>query len=113
MLTVACFLIQHERYSDEALRWIERQLRANLEEGISADQIRRQANQQVQQAQRTWKVTRSPGAPALPKAAWSITIADVDAGCLDENGLPDAERYCQLIRQWARATHSEMQRYFK
>jgi hypothetical protein len=33
-LTVACFMIQHQRYSDEALAWIAQSLRAYLEEGV-------------------------------------------------------------------------------
>ncbi len=103
MLTVACFMIQHGRYGDEALKWIERQLRAYLEEGLPVEQIRKQGARQTGQAERTWKVTRQPEAPLLPKIAWSMTIADVAAN------YRDAGSYCELVRQWARVTLREMQ----
>jgi hypothetical protein len=103
MLTVACFLIQHGRYSDAALTWIARQLRAYLEEGIPAGQIRQQAARETGQARRTWKVIRQPGARPLPKVEWSVTIADVAAHA------QDAESYRDWITRWARATLREMQ----
>ncbi len=103
MLTVACFMIQHGRYSDEALIWIEQQLRANLDEGIPAGQIRRQAAKEANQSRRTWKVTRRPDAPPQAKIGWSVTIADVAAN------YHDANSYRQWVKRWARATLMDMQ----
>lgn len=102
MLTVACFMIQHGRYSDEALAWIAAQLRASLEQGVPADQIRREAARRVDQTTRTWKVTRRADASALPKIPWSLTIADV------ATDYRDAASYCALIRAWATRTLAEM-----
>jgi hypothetical protein len=102
MLTVACFMIQHRRYSDEALNWIEEKLRANLEGGIPAEQIRRQASKETGQGKRTWKVTRRSGDSPLQKIAWSMTIADV------ASKYHDAESYRDCINQWARTTLLEM-----
>jgi hypothetical protein len=101
-LTVACFMIQHGRYSDEALAWIEGQLRAYLYEGAPPEHIRRQAARETSQSMRTWKVSRPAGAPPLPRVAWSMTIADV-AG-----RYRDAESYRDLVRQWAHSTLQEM-----
>jgi len=102
MLTVACFMIQHGRYSDEALVWIEQKLRDNLG-GVPASTIRRQAGKETGQHTRTWKVTRRPGARRLPTVAWSMTIADVAAN------YQDAKSYCQLVKQWAQVTLHEME----
>ena len=102
MLTVACFMIQHGRYSDEALNWIEEKLRATLEGGITAEQIRRQASKETGQEKRTWKVTRRTGDSPLRKIAWSMTIADV------ASKYHDAESYRDCINQWARRTLLEM-----
>ena len=102
MLTVACFTIQHGRYSDEALVWIEGKLREYLEEGSSTEQIRRQAGKEADQQARTWKVTRQPDAPRLPKIAWSMTIADV------ASRAQDAKSYCEQVELWARVTLHEM-----
>ena len=107
-LTVACFMVQHGRYSDEGLRWIERQLRAHLEEQVPVEEIRRRAQREADQARRSWKVTRQPDDPPPPNIAWSMTIADVAAGCLDEHGQPEARRYRQLIHRWGTTTLKEM-----
>lgn len=101
-LTVACFMIQHGRYSDEGLRWIEQKLRAHLEDGVPVDVIRRRAAEEADQANRAWKVARSPGAAPLPKIAWSLTIADVAAH------RQDAASYRDRVREWARTTLQEM-----
>jgi hypothetical protein len=103
MLTVACFMIQHGLYSDEALVWIAQKLRATLEEGLPAEKIRRQAAREAGPGARTWKVTRQPGARPLPKIAWSMTIVDVAAH------YQDAIRYCTAVTRWARSTLQEMQ----
>ena len=105
-LTVACFMIQHGRYSDAALAWIAQMLRENLEGGVPVERIRQQANEEADQTRRTWKVVRPPDARPLPKIAWSMTITGVAAR------YQDAASYCELVRQWARVTLAEMQSYF-
>jgi hypothetical protein len=105
MLTVACFMIQHRRYSDEALVWIEQQLRAHLERDVPVGQIRKHAAQEARQDKRAWKVTRRPGEKPLPPIAWSMTIADV------AQGYQDAASYRDLVKQWAKATLKEMRPY--
>jgi hypothetical protein len=102
MLTVACFMIQHGRYSDEALIWIEHKLRAYLEDGTPIEQIRKQAGREAGQDTRTWKVTRQPGTLPPPKVSWSMTIADI------ASNYQDACSYCKLVTQWAHTTLSEM-----
>jgi len=103
MLTVACFMIQHERYSDEALIWIEKKLHEHLEEGRPVELIRQQAANEANQARRTWKVTRQPGARQLPRIKWSMTIADV------ASTYQNAEDYRELVQHWAQCTLREMQ----
>ena len=100
--TVACFMIQHRRYSRAALGWIARQLRDSLENGVTIQHIRRQAQQQVRQDERSWKVLRPPDEPLPEKIPWSVTIADV-AG-----QAQDADLYCAGVLAWARATLTEM-----
>lgn len=107
MLTVACFMIQHRRYSDAGLRWIERQLRHYLESGRPQEQIREQAASETDQSRRTWKVTRQPDEPPLPRIPWSVTIADV------AKNYQDAASYCEWVRRWARATVQEVKPWLK
>jgi len=102
MLTVACFMIQHRRYSDEALIWIEQKLHDYFERGFPVDQIRHRAEIETDQARRAWKVIRQADAPPLPEIAWSMTIVDVAAN------YQDAQSYCELVERWARTTLHEM-----
>ena len=95
-------MIQHGRYSDEGLTWIEQKLREHLENGVAVEQIRREGGAEADQARRRWKVVRTPDAPPMKKIAWSMTIADVAAQ------YQNAEQYQELIRQWARVTLQEM-----
>jgi hypothetical protein len=103
LLTVACYMIQHGRYTDEALLWIAKQLRDYLEKSLPAEQIRRQAAIEADQSQRTWQITRGLGDPPQAYIPWSMTIIDVAAQYRD----PDS--YRQLVEEWARRTLSEMQ----
>jgi len=98
-LTVACYMVQHEGYSDEAYVWMQSALRNYLEEGVTTELIRQDA---AQGPGRTKGIRRRADAPPLPKMAWSMTIADVAAQ------MVDAESYCKLIEQWGHFTLKEM-----
>jgi hypothetical protein len=104
--TVACFMIQHGRYSDEALRWMQPMLRASLDEQLTAQQLRKRAANGINDTPRTWKVTRRADAPPLPKVAWSVTITDV------AQSMQDPEKYCAHVKQWAHATWQQMASLF-
>lgn len=102
VLTVATFMIQHGRYSDEALEHMQPLLRDFLAGRLSQEQMRRQLGKSANQANRPWKVTRPDGAPPLPRIAWSLTIADVARQAVD------AESYRAAIKQWARSTLAQL-----
>jgi Family of unknown function (DUF5946) len=102
-LTVTCFMVQHGRYSDEALAWIEPHLRTVLEGEVTSRQIVQKMNRVLGQGHRSWKVNRRPGEPPLLKIPWSMTIADVAVN------HHDAHSYCARVEQWAYATLHEMQ----
>jgi hypothetical protein len=108
-LTVTCFMIQHGRYSDEALVWIEKKLRDHVERVIPVDQIRQEASKDADQTTRGWRINRQAGATPQKKINWSMTIANVAAGYVDEAGNPNPVRYRALVEKWARATLEEMQ----
>jgi hypothetical protein len=97
-LTVSVFMIQHGRYSDKALAWIQPLMRDFLSEKLTQEQIRRLARPTTDQTNRAWKVTRPADAPAAPRPAWSMTIADVAARA------KDAESYRAAVKEWARRT---------
>jgi hypothetical protein len=100
--TVACFMIQRGRYSDEALTGIQSLLEAALVEQLPPHQLRERATKGMSKATRTWQITRPADAPPLPHVAWSVTIADV------ARSIQDPELYCDHVKQWARATLQQM-----
>ena len=106
-LTVATFMTEHGRYTDEAQAWIKQKLRENLEENTPVEQIRRAANRETNQANRTWKVVRSPDAPPPARVAWEMTIVDV-ARRHDASGL-DAGAYREAVMDWARTTLRQLE----
>jgi hypothetical protein len=99
-LTVACYMIQHNKYSEDALVWIKERLREFLEKGIPIETIRQQAKMETDQSKRSWRVT-SKRTDRI-RIHWSMTIMDVAAQ------YHDAESYCRLIRQWAEKTLADM-----
>lgn len=101
-LSVACFMIQHGRYSDEALAWIHEKLRVYLDQELTHEQLRRLIANETSNASRKWKILRQPGAAPLPKTEWSMTIIDV------VKDAPDAETYCKQVRRLARVTLEQM-----
>lgn len=95
-LTVACFMLQHGRYSDKALTWIIPMMRRYIEENLSPQQLRQIASQGTDNTTRTWKILRQPDEPPPLKVAWSMTIVDV------ASNLQDHTQYCAQIQKWAR-----------
>jgi hypothetical protein len=106
-LTVAVFMSQHGRYTDEAQAWIQTQLHRHLEGGHSVADIRRMAQQSTSQANRTWKVVRAAGDPPARKIAWTMTIADVAQA--HELAGYDAAVYCAQVTAWAQSTLRQLE----
>jgi len=102
MLTVACFMIQHQRYSDIALIWMKEKLNEVLNHAVTPDEIRLRMTTEVDHSRRDWKIERQPDEPTLPHVDWSITIADV----YQYKG--DSDSYCAWVEKWARTTLAEM-----
>lgn len=101
-LTVGCFMIQHQRYSDEALSWVKTAMRSYLDEELTGDALRRRAARGMDKTTRTWRVPRQPGAPPPPAIRWDITIADVS------QSAHDAALYRDHVTRWARRTLDQL-----
>jgi hypothetical protein len=95
-------MIQHQRYSNAGLQWMHTQMTAYIEKGLSSEEIRQQARNDVGHEKRTWKVLRSTEEPGLPFVPWSFTIADV------ARHSHDAISYGENITRWAETTLKEM-----
>lgn len=100
-LTVACFMIQHGRYSDLALTWMKSMLRADLDE-----QPGQGAAPGMDDATRSLKFTRQADERPLPKIAWSMTIVDVN------QSIQDPEKYIEHVKKLAQATLKQMDGLF-
>jgi DNA-binding NtrC family response regulator len=102
MLTVACYMIQHDQYSNEALIWMKQRLYDYLEKGTPAEQIRKQVAQELGQEKRNWKITSQKVESQRSKTPWSMTIMDV------ATQHHDAESYRNCIEKWAATILKEM-----
>jgi hypothetical protein len=92
-LTVLCYMLQHNQYSDEAAAWAQAALKAVLEDGLSPSQLRYRSRKPLDQTVRTWKVT---GSTAVTRGLrWPVTISDVALG--------DAAGHNQRVMAWAQA----------
>lgn len=103
-LHVTCFLIQHERYSDEALTWAQSMLRVHLDERLTETQLLQalRGDKKRPATARTWKYNRSPDALPLPRIAWPLTIVDI------AQHLENSEVYSAKVKQWAQVTLQHM-----
>lgn len=101
-LTVPCYMLQHDRYSDEGAVWAIGLLEATLERGISPDAYRAQTRATVDQARRDWKITRPADAPPRPRLAWPLTLADARPAPPAVPG-DDPAGHPARIERWARS----------
>jgi uncharacterized protein DUF5946 len=91
---VMCYMLQHNRYSDEAARWVIAGLEGFLERGATPAEVREQNRKVVDSGVRKWKVT---GDTALTRdIPWPVTIMDVNS--------TDPDEYCVTVTMWARST---------
>jgi hypothetical protein len=93
-LMVMCYMLHHNRYSDDAARWVVEGLEACLERGVTPSELRRQNRSVVDSGVRRWKVI---GSTTLTRhIAWPMTIMDIDS--------TDADAYCVAVTEWARSS---------
>lgn len=102
LLTVACFMIQHRRYSDRALLWIRDMLHGYLVDGQPVEALRAAMGQAAGPKRRDWRVERSAEDAMLAPIGWTMTILNV------WRGQQDAASYRRLVTEWARVTLGEM-----
>ncbi len=94
-LTVPCYMLQHNAYSQNI--WIEaRKMVAQfVEEGINPTEMRKQNYAKVDNGHRTWSITKGPKLSEFETIVWTRTIADIR--------LDNPESYCADVELWARS----------
>mgnify|MGYP006998749610 FL=1 len=92
-LSVPCYLLQHNVYSQRGWLEVRKLLSRFVYDGWTPAMARRAIQAQAT-SRRTWNLTRSPKLPGVEQIAWSFTIADVRLG--------RAEDYCADVLTWAR-----------
>jgi len=61
LLTVTCYMIQHNQYSNESLIWAGQMLNDYLVRNIPVEKIRKQTSQTASQEYRNWKIRAQKG----------------------------------------------------
>lgn len=92
-LSVPCYLLQHNVYSQRGWLEVRKLLSRFVYDGWTPAMARRAIQAQAT-SRRTWNLTRGPKLPGVELIAWSFTIADVRLG--------RAEDYCADVLTWAR-----------
>jgi hypothetical protein len=93
LLTVACYMLQHNLYSRQG--WLEtRQMVAKtLHSEITPAEIRTKYQRRLDSGQRKWSMTKGEKLEEFDLIRWSCTIASVQ--------LDNPEQYVATVRQWA------------
>ena len=94
-LTVACYMLQHNAYSQKA--WLEtREMVAQfVRQGISPANLSRRNRQRLDGSRRDWSITRGAKLVGFDAIIWSRTIADIRVN--------DPDIYCADIERWAKS----------
>jgi hypothetical protein len=91
-LSVPCFMLQHNRYSQDG--WIRvRQVLARFVSGLTPQEALRAYRNAVASGNRMYSFTKGPKLAGVESIAWTRTIADVR--------LDTAEHYCADVWAWA------------
>lgn len=93
-ITVMCYNIQHpDAFSDDALDWMRKSLRAVMVDGLTPAELRKQAGKGVAGGMKVRRRGEQKSVPA--RTVWSMTVMDVRTD--------SAEIYHADIRAWAGA----------
>jgi hypothetical protein len=91
-LSVACYMLQHNRNSRDG--WIElRRLLDRFVAGLSPAAARARFRRAFDGGNRGYSFTRGPKLAGVEAIAWTRTVADVR--------LDSADHYCADVRAWA------------
>jgi len=92
-LTVACYMLQHNRYSPDA--WIEaRKMVAQfLQEGITPAEMIRQNRSRLNSIHRRWSITKGAKLPEFNTIVWTRTMANIR--------FDNPKVYCADVKLWA------------
>src|SRR5690349_23666145 len=74
-LSVPCYMLQHNRYSDDGLKWVAQGLVKFLEGGVTPQVMRRTQRDTVDSGKRDWKVVGRPSQPLPP--VWPLHLPDL------------------------------------
>ncbi len=90
-LTVTCYMLQHNGYSDRG--WLEARalLAGFVRGGVTPGRVRAARRKAVDG--RGWKLTRGPRLPGVEAVRWSFSLARVR--------LSDPETYVEDVKRWA------------
>lgn len=95
-LTVLCYMIQHDQYTQSAYDWARASLEKIILQNLTTDELRLSARSFARQKQTG--IVRNPNTPSVvrPKTAWTMTVVDAAQAT-------DSKEHVALVKSWARA----------
>lgn len=94
-LSVPCYMLQHNRYSQPGWLAVHRLLHEFVYDGLTPEAARRRMQRSMGSGQREWSLVKGPKLPGVEDIAWSFTIAEVR--------LDTADNYQADVQAWAKA----------
>lgn len=93
LLSVACYMLQHNLYSREG--WLETRelVRLTISQEATTADIRKMNRDRLDSGVRKWSVTKGAKLAQFAAIRWSRTIADIQ--------LENPEGYVSDVKQWA------------
>ena len=93
LLSVACYMLQHNLYSREG--WLETRelVRLTISQESTPAEIRKKNRDRLDSGVRKWSVTKGAKLAEFAAIRWSRTIADIH--------LENPEGYVSDVKQWA------------
>jgi hypothetical protein len=93
LLSVACYMLQHNLYSREG--WLETRelVRLTISQEATTADIRKMNRDRLDSGVRKWSVTKGAKLAQFATIRWSRTIADIQ--------LENPEGYVSDVKQWA------------
>lgn len=92
-LSVPCYMLQHNIYSQLGWLAVRQLLFEFVHEGLTPQAVRRRDRRKVDSGHRTFSFTKGPKLPGVENIRWRYTVAEVR--------LDTPENYCADVRQWA------------
>lgn len=100
-LTVLCYMLQHNLYSEKAWHEAHAMLAQFLDSSLTTQEFRQRNHSRLNSVNRKHKITSGATLPQFSQIKWTATIADIRFDQPDD--------YIASVQQWAESLLADIQ----